>query len=169
MKAEKAATGQVDVGKAREQLLLGALEKSSASEIATMHDKGMREMQEILKKRIEDARTNATAKLAAAGKPIRPEDLMKDEQYQTAIAQAANLYDAFQYATPKNMEELAPFMNDSSITASGQSVLQDIISMRGKDDSFATFAANRRDYGASEAESLAGRGGGQPQPGGRQP
>jgi hypothetical protein len=165
MEALKAGTTSDE--QAREDLLMGALEKSSASEIATMHDKGVKQIQGVLGKRVEKA------KQAAIARGLSGEDVMQDEGYQTAMAQVANLYDAFQYAAPKNLHQtdeqgnevgLAAFVNQAGV--SGGSLLTDMEKMRGKDESYKAFALNRRDWGASEAEEAARRGGGQPQPGG---
>jgi hypothetical protein len=169
---EAMKAGTISDEQAREDLLMGALEKSSASEVATMHDKGIKQIQGVLKKRVNKA------KEAAIAKGLKGDQILEDKDYQIAMAQVSNLYDAFQYAAPKNLDQkdengnevgLAAFLQEEGVgtVEKGDSTfLSDMEKMRGKDVTYKEFALRRRDWGASEAEEGAIRGGGQPKPGG---
>ncbi len=141
--------GTATADQAKEALLMGALEKNSASAIATMHDKGVEEMTSVLQKRI------ATAKNSGS-----------DSAYQRAVAEAANLYDAFQYAAPKNMDKLSGLVGDTSITRDGNSLVQEIEKMRG-DPAFREFMKYRRDFSRAELEARQRGEGGGDMPGGQ--
>lgn len=136
---ESSGTAAVDAIK--EELLEGAIAKNSASTIATMHDKGIAEITGTLRKRIQKAKESGD-----------------DGLYQRRIAEAANLYDAFQYAAPKNMDKLSGLIEDKSVTASGKEVMREIETMRGDMKNYTEFAKYRRDWGQSEGEGRAHEG-----------
>jgi hypothetical protein len=139
------------------QKLKASLARSSASEIVTAHPEALKAMKETV---MDSVRSASTA-----------------EEVEVAMARAANMYDAFQYAAPDNLSALDGLMDlevdvpvaipelDADGKPTGRiartetqrmSTLNGLEHMRGKTSQYADFAKNRRDFRQEEGAAREG-------------